>query len=424
MMKMALPGRWVRIDAMETPGRMKLFCNIHARRLSPDPAETAFASQQAVQAVGRFHASLPGYRPTPLQALNQLAQRLGVGGIWLKDESRRFDLKAFKILGASYAVCASLAKRLNMPSPLLFDAFRESGMRHRLSALTLLAASDGNHGAAVAWMAAQLGCRCRILLPRGTAACRYAAIQELGSEAVQVDGNYDVAVAQAAGEARQGQGLLIQDTVGESYEDEEIPRRVMQGYLTLFEEAFDQMAPISPSHVFIPCGVGSLAASLLAYLMEKFGAERPRLIVIEAAAADCYYRSMAAGGDSIVAVDGDLSTCMAGLACGVPSRLGWRILRRWADGFASCPDDVALEAMPQLAFPDPPDPPVESGQCGAVTLGCLQRLMQSRDHDGWPARHDIGPDAKILLFSTEGATDPESYRRAIGAHPERPVGKD
>jgi diaminopropionate ammonia-lyase len=353
-----------------------------------------------------------------------MARRLGVGGIWLKDESRRFDLKAFKILGASYAVCATLAKRLATPPPLVFDAFRESGIRHRLSALTLLAASDGNHGAAVAWMAAQLGCRCRILLPRGTAACRYAAIQDLGSEAVQVNGNYDAAVAQAAKEARQGQGLLIQDTVGDGCEDEEIPRRVMQGYLTLFEEAFDQMAPRSPSHVFIPCGVGSLAAALLAYLMEKFGAQRPRLIVVEAAAADCYYRSMAAGGDSIVAVDGDLSTCMAGLACGVPSRLSWKILRRWADGFASCPDDVALEAMPQLAFPDPPDPPVESGECGAVALGCLQRLMQSRDHGDLRTRLDIGPDAQILLFSTEGATDPESYRRTIGTHSNRPIGED
>ena len=398
---------------------LKLFCNPRARRPSHASGETDFASQEAVRAVGRFHATLPGYRPTPLRSLGQMARRLGLGGVWLKDESRRFGLQAFKILGASYAVCATLADRLAMPLPLVFDAFRATGVRRRLSALTLVAASDGNHGAAVAWMAARLGCRSRILLPRGTSACRYAAIRHLDGEAVPVDGNYDAAVAQAAREARERQGLLIQDTGWEGYED--IPRRVMQGYLTLFEEAFSQMAPVTPSHVFVPCGVGALAAALQAYLVEKFAARRPRLIVVEAAAADCYYRSMAAGGKSIVAVGGDLATRMAGLACGVPSHLGWTILRRWADGFASCTDAVALEAMPLLAFPEPPDPPVEAGECGAVTLGCLQRLMRSRDDDE-EGRLDLGPTSRILLFSTEGATDPDAYRQAVGEPPEHPFG--
>jgi diaminopropionate ammonia-lyase len=408
----------MRIDTMEG---LKLFCNPRARRPSPRPRETDFASQKAVQTVGRFHETLPGYRPTPLVALGQMARRLGLGGIWLKDESRRFGLKAFKILGASYAVCATLAERLALPPPLDFDAFREDRVRRRLSALPLVAASDGNHGAAVAWMAQRIGCRGRILLPRGTAASRYAAIRQLGGEAVVVDGNYDAAVVQAAREAQEGQGLLIQDTGWEGYED--IPRRVMQGYLTLFEEAFAQMAPVMPSHVFVPCGVGALAAALQAYLVEKFGAQRPRLIVVEAAAADCYYRSMAAGGESIISVDGDLTTRMAGLACGVPSRLGWSILRRWADGFASCADEVALEAMPPLAFPDPPDPPVEAGECGAVTLGCLQRLMRPRDGDEG-LRLDLGPTSRILLFSTEGATDPEAFRQAVGELPERPSGEN
>jgi diaminopropionate ammonia-lyase len=405
---------------MDDPGRMKLFCNPRARRPGPKSPATAFASPQAVEIVGRFHASLPGYRPTPLRALDRMARRLGLTGVWVKDESQRFGLKAFKILGASYAVCATLAEHLAMPAPLSFDAFRESDVRRRLSALTLLAASDGNHGAAVAYMAAQLGCRCRIWLPRGTAACRHAAIQRLGGEAVQVDGNYDAAVAQAARESRTRQGLLIQDTGWGGYED--VPRRVMQGYLTLFAEAFSQMSPVLPTHILVPCGVGSLAASLQAYLLEQFGTERPRLIVVEAAVADCYYRSMAAGGESIVAVGGDLTTGMAGLACGVPSRIGWRVLRRWTDGFASCPDEVALEAIPQLAFPDPPDPPVESGECGAVTLGCLQRLMQHPEGNAAQACLGLGPASRILLFSTEGATDPETYRRAVEAHPEHPAG--
>jgi len=398
---------------------LELYGNPRARRPGPHPPQTAFASQEAVLAVGRFHTSLPGYRPTPLIALSRMARDLGLGGIWVKDESRRFDLKAFKILGASYAVCATLAERLALRPPLAFDVFRKAAMRRRLSKLTMVAASDGNHGAAVAWMAARLGCRCRILLPHGAAACRLAAIRHLGGEAVPVDGNYDAAVDQAAREAGERQGLLVQDTAWEGYAN--VPRRVMQGYLTLFAEAFDQMAPVLPSHVFVPCGVGSLAGALQAYLVEKFGAQRPRLIVVESAAADCYYRSMAGGG-SIVTVVGDLATRMAGLACGVPSHLGWPLLRRWADAFASCPDEVALEAMRQLALPDPPDPPVEAGECGAVTLGCLRGLMQPQADDAWRSRLELGPAARVLLFSTEGATDPETYRQAIQPASNHPDG--
>ena len=402
---------------MEASDRLKLFCNPRTRRPRPDHPETAFAAPAAVQTVGRFHATLPAYRPTPLIALNQLARQLHVGGLWLKDESRRFGLKAFKILGASYAVCTTLAERLAIPPPVDFNVFQQPGIRRALSATTLVAASDGNHGLAVAWMAARLGCRSRILLPRGTAACRRAAIRNVGGEALIVKGNYDAAVAQAAREALAQQAIFVQDTSWEG--NETIPLRVMQGYLTLFAEAFAQMDPAVPSHVFVPCGVGALAGALQAYLVERYGEARPRLIVVEAAAADCYYRSMAAGGRSVVTVEGDLATRMAGLACGVPSPMGWTLLSRWADGFASCPDAIALEAMSRLAFPEPPDPAVESGECGAVTLGCLMHLMASPSGEAWRAQLGLGPEARILLFSTEGATDPDAYRRAVQAFPGR-----
>jgi diaminopropionate ammonia-lyase len=397
---------------METPGRLKLFCNPRARRPSADAPDTSWASPEALRTVRRFHQTLPGYQPTPLVALNQLARRLGLGGIWIKDESRRFGLKAFKALGASYAVCAVLAEQLGLAPPLNFAAFRQPEIRRRLSNITLLAASDGNHGLAVAWMAAQLGCRSRILLPRDAAACRTRAIELMEGEAIRVDGNYDAAVDRAAREADQPGALLIQDTGRQGYET--VPLWVMQGYLTLFEEAFDQMSGFLPSHVFVPCGVGSLAGSLQAYLVERYGGQRPRLIVIEAAAADCYYRSMAAGGASIIAVEGNLETRMAGLACGVPSHLGWPLLRRFADGFASCPDAIATDGMRHLAFPLPEDPPVESGECGAVTLGCLQHLLQVERGKGEQVPLELGPAARILLISTEGATNPDSYRGMLG----------
>lgn len=360
--------------------------------------------------VRRFHRSMPTYHATPLVALDQLAQTLGVSHIWVKDESKRFGLKAFKGLGASYAVCATLAEHFNMPPPLNFIDFNRPVICRALAEFTLVSASDGNHGLAVAWMANQLGCRSRILLPYGTAACRLDAIQAAGGEAVVVDGNYDDAVRRAAGKRMIG-GILIQDTAWGGYET--IPRRIMQGYLTLFDEAFEQIGGTRPTHLFVPCGVGALAAALQAYLVERFADQRPTLVVIEAAAADCYYRSMVAGGRAIVPVKGHLATRMAGLACGEPTRPGWEILRRYTDGFASCHDPVAEAGMRRLAFPLPPDPPIESGECGAVPMGCLCHLMQPEaDQDG-QARLGLGPKSRILLFSTEGATDPAYYRQAI-----------
>jgi len=372
--------------------------------------------------VRRFHRSMPAYRPTPLVALDRLAQTLGVGNIWVKDESARFGLKAFKGLGASYAVCATLAESLDMPPPLNFSDFNRPDIRRTLSEFYLLSASDGNHGLAVAWMAGQLGGRSRILLPHGTAACRLDAIQAAGGEAVVVDGNYDDAVRRAAREANDRGGVLIQDTAWEGYAS--IPRRIMQGYLTLFDEAFEQMGATGPTHLFVPCGVGALAAALQAYLVERFADHRPILVVIEAAAADCYYRSMVAGGRTIVPVRGNLATRMAGLACGEPTKPGWEILRLYTDAFASCHDPVAEAGMQRLAFPLPPDPPIESGECGAVPMGCLLHLMQPEIGKDAQARLDLGPESRILLFSTEGATDPASYRQALRSLPDNAPVRD
>ena len=379
---------------MAPPNPLNLLCNPRARHPSPDAPDTTFASPEAVQTVRAFHRTMPAYRPTPLVALDRLAQTLGVRDIWVKDESSRFGLKAFKGLGASYAVCATLAAHLALPPPLNFNDFSQPDIRRALSEFTLVTASDGNHGIAVAWMASQLGCHSRVLLPRGTAACRLDAIQVVGGEAIIVEGNYDDAVRQAAREADDRGGILIQDTA-------------------LFDEVFEQLGETCPTHLFVPCGVGALAAALQAYLVEKFAGQRPILIVIEAAAADCYYRSMAAGGRKIIPVRGDLTTCMAGLACGEPTRPGWEILRRYADGFASCRDAIAITGMQRLAFPLAPDPPIESGESGAVSLGCLCHLMPPEAGQESQTRLGLGPESRILLFSTEGATDPGSYRQVI-----------
>ena len=177
---------------------MKLWYNPRARQEILEPPDTKFARAEAVNKVRHFHRTLPGYQPTPLVALEALAQAQGLGGIWVKDESHRLGLKAFKALGASYAVCATLAQRMDMPPPLDFSAFKQAIARAALPGGGLFAASDGNHGAAVAWMAAQLDCPSHIYLPHGTARSRQEAIRALGGEAVVIKGNYDDAVRQAA----------------------------------------------------------------------------------------------------------------------------------------------------------------------------------------------------------------------------------
>lgn len=390
---------------------LNLFFNPRARQPSPDAPDTAFAAPEAIEHVRRFHHTLPAYQPTPLVALDQLARTLGVDRIWVKDESQRFGLNAFKGLGASYAVCFTLADHLDMPPPLDFADFSQPRVRKALARLTLVTASDGNHGAAVAWMAAQLGCHSKVLLPRGTIAARLDAIRAFGGEAIVIDGNYDDAVRRAARQADDQGVFLIQDTAWEGYEA--IPKRIMQGYLTLLDEALAQMGDTLPTHLFVPCGVGALAASLQAYLVERFADERPLLVGIESAAADCYYRSMRAGGHEIIPVKGPLDTRMAGLACGEPTRPGWEILRRYADAFASARDDLAEAGMRRLAFPHPPDPPIEAGECGAVSTGCLCHMMQSETAQDGRQQLGLGPESRILLISTEGATDPDAYRQTV-----------
>ncbi len=235
--------------------------------------------------------------------------------------------------------------------------------------LTCITATDGNHGRAVAWAARQLGCRAVVYMPKGSAGVRLESIRSLGAEAEIIDGNYDDAVRLAADRARENGWLLLQDTAGPDYED--IPIRIMQGYLTLFEEAFEQMGGVMPSHVFIQCGVGSLAGSLQAYLVEKFGPQRPLLTIVEPTKAACYYQSIIAGDGQPRKVEGDLDTIMAGLACGEPNKISWNIIRDFADGFVACPDGVTIRGMRVLGNPLKGDDRVISGESGAVTLGLV-----------------------------------------------------
>jgi diaminopropionate ammonia-lyase len=386
--------------------------NPNARKAPAQKAGTADFSSAVIRRVRRFHQTLPNYKPTPLARLDNLAGYLGVDAIRVKDESYRCGLNAFKVLGASFALCSHLDRQLNLdPEKVDFNLLRSGKFKDLLPDLTCITATDGNHGRAVAWAARQLGCRAVVYMPKGTTSARLESIRDLGAEAGIIDGNYDDAVQLAADRARENNWLLLQDTAGLGYED--IPIRVMQGYLTMFEEAFEQLGGTLPTHVFIQCGVGSLAGSLQAYLVEKFGEQRPLLTIVEPTRAACYYQSIIAGDGNPHTVQGDLNTIMAGLACGEPNIISWRILRDFADCFVACPDEVTAQGMRVLGNPLQGDDRVISGESGAVTLGLLVRIQRMPDLMPLKQALNITPASIILLFSTEGDTDPVMYRKIV-----------
>ncbi len=402
-----MPGTERRPRAQTERALVEYLANPHRGRAS-HAFDTGFLASAAAERVRAFHRSLPGYARTPLVRLDALARRLGLAGMWLKDESARFGLHAFKVLGAAYAVARALGERLRL-APGRFDLERLREALGDASEMTLVTASAGNHGRAVAWAAQALGQRAVVYLPRGATAHRLRAIAGLGARAELHAGNYDEAVRHAARMAAEHSWVLVQDTASSGYE--QVPRWIMQGYLTIFAEAFEQLGELLPTHVFIQAGVGSLAGSLQGYLHERYGANGPALYVVEPRAAACYYESARSRDGETRTVGGALDTIMAGLAAGEPSTLGWAILRDYAMGFFACADTVAEAGVRLLARPLGADPAIVSGESGAVTAGLVAMLKERSEMRPIAEAIALGPESKILLFSTEGATDPESYAR-------------
>lgn len=369
-------------------------------------------SHAAAQQARSFHRSIPGYRTTPLVSLSSLAKYAGVKSIWVKDESRRFGLNAFKVLGASYALAGALAERIGMGGqPLRFSFFDDPGNRKKAGEITCITATDGNHGRAVAWAASRAGCRSIVLMPAGSSPVRLRNIQACGADASMIDGHYDDAVELASKRAGTENLLLIQDTAGS--ESETLPLRIMQGYLTILDETFEQLGGESPTHVFLQCGVGSFPAALTAWLVQRDSSEKPFISIVEPVNADCFYQSALARDGLPRQTAGDLNTIMAGLACGKPNPIAWTILRDHADMFISCTDHAAMTGMRVLGNPLSGDDRIVSGESGAVTTGLLLHIMRTPGFEETRESLELNGDSKILLISTEGDTDPDMYRRIV-----------
>jgi diaminopropionate ammonia-lyase len=360
--------------------------------------------------------SWPGYRPTPLRRLSKLAAAAQVGDIFYKDEAERFGLGSFKALGGAYAVLRLLQQHIRAATGAHATSGDLTSRRYGeiTSKVTVTGATDGNHGRSVAWGAQTFGCRCVIYVHATVSEGRCRAIAAYGAEVRRVPGTFDDAVRRADADAAANGWSVVSDTSYEGYTD--VPRDVMQGYSFLVEEALGQ-CPSFPTHVFVQGGVGGLAAGVCSYLWEKHGAGRPRYVVVEPDKADCLYRSAVAGKPT--PAQGSLDTIMAGLACGEVSTLAWRILDAGADAFMTIDDAAAADCMRLLADGRFGDEPVVAGESAVAGLAGL--LLAASDRDA-RRRLDLRPDSRVLVFGTEGATDPDVYRRIVGRAPAEVVG--
>ena len=359
-----------------------------------------------------FHESIPQYQVTPLADLKNMAEYLGLAKACVKDESYRFGLNAFKVLGGSYAIARYIAKETKRDiSQMPYSVLTSKELRDEFGQATFFSATDGNHGRGVAWAANRLGQKCVIRMPVGSTENRRRHIEDEGAECTIEKVNYDDCVRMVAEEAKHAErGVVIQDTAWEGYE--EIPSWIMQGYSTMADEAVEQFEE-RPTHVFVQAGVGSLAGGVVGYFANKDKKNPPVMVVVEAEPAACLYRGAEAADGEIRIVDGEMPTIMAGLCCGEPNITSWDILKNHVTAFLAVNDDVARRGMRMLAAPFKGDPQVVSGESGAATFGALATIMKDESYRELRLELGLNQDSKVLMFSTEGDTDPDRYKTIV-----------
>ncbi len=372
-------------------------------------------NEKIVESARKFHSSINGYKATPLVCLDDLARTLGVSKIYVKDESYRFGLNAFKGLGGTFAIAKLLCKKLRVDiNDVIFDYFKSKGVKEKIKDMVFVTATDGNHGRGLAWAATQLGCKSVVYMPKGSVQSRVDAIRDAGAEVFVTDLNYDDAVRVATQTAEENGWYIVQDTAWEGYE--EIPNWITQGYSTMADEALGQLildGIQKPTHIFLQAGVGCMAGAVLGYYVNKFQGDHPITVIVEPEKADCIYKSALAGDDKPRFVTGDLNTMMAGLACGEPNPITWEILRDFASLYVSCPDYVSARGTRILANPIGEDKKVISGESGSVGIGLFSVLMKKPQFQELRDSIGLNEESVVLFFNTEGDTDPENYRKIV-----------
>lgn len=355
----------------------------------PDTLTTRILEKSDARA---YHESMPVYQSTPLHHLPGLAAHYGLGDIYVKDESQRFGLNAFKGLGPSYAIHTILQQKRGIE--------------------VFCTATDGNHGRAVAWAARQAGKEAVIFVPENTTRARIEAIEKEGARVEKIDDNYDQTCAHAREISEKRGWQLVQDTAWEGYE--EIPALIMAGYLTQFQEleiGLHSLPKPPVDLVFLQAGVGSWAAAAVWYYLNRYGEDRPKIVIVEPAASDGILESFKQGRRA--RPTGKLDSMMAGLNCGIPSLSAWEILQSGIDAVMRIEDSYSARAMRELFYPKEEDPHIVSGESGAAGLGGFIALMTDPRFSNLKNSLDIDEKSRVLLYSTEGATDPENFQKVV-----------
>ncbi|MCA1440641.1 diaminopropionate ammonia-lyase [Ensifer sp. IC4062] len=392
--------------------------NTHPDHNSPlDPVDAETLGEGGADTVERFLAHRANHAETPLHALPALARELGVGAIHVKDEGHRLGLGSFKALGGAYAVIRLVLEEAERRLGRAVDIaeLHSPKVKAVAATMTFACATDGNHGRSVAQGAELVGAKAVIFVHGGVSDARVAAISRFGAEMVRVDGTYDDTVAEAARVATENRWTIVSDTSWAGYE--RIPGLVMQGYTAMVREALRRL-PEPPTHVFVQAGVGGVAAAVSGHLALTFGDGRPTFAVVDPVRAACIFETARAGHPVKIA-HGE-PTVMAMLECYDPSLVAWRVLKNVADVFMTVDEHDAIAAMNRLARPSGNDPAIVAGESGGAGLAGLMRAATT------PAiRAAVGLDetSRILLFNTEGATDPERYADLVGMTPAEVIGR-
>ena len=403
------------LDDVFYSSAVQSFANPLVCRSIPYPLqlETTLSKDNFVAAQAEIE-SWSDYRPTPLHCLKGFSDQVGVSGIYFKDESTRFGLGSFKALGGAYAVQKLLQREITRRTgkKVSIEDVRRHDYSEIIGDIMVATATDGNHGRSVAWGAQRLGVKCVIYIHQQVSAQRQSAMEDLGATVWRIAGHYDDSVHQLAKDASDKGWYIVSDTSYEGYT--ELPREVMAGYGVMIHEATAELSQYPPiTHVLVQGGVGGLAASVCSYIWQDMQDKKPRFIVVEPELAACLFQSAKQREPTKVLIGSE--TIMAGLSCGEISQLAWEILTRGVDDFVTIKDELVAPTMRLLATGRFGDRPVVSGESGVAGLAALLALSVS---PALKEQFGINGQSQVLLFGTEGATDPLIYERLVGQKPE------
>ncbi len=359
-----------------------------------------------------FHRSIDGYAETPLVPMPKLAAEIGVGQILVKDESHRYGINAFKGLGASYAIYRFLKGQWEKKFGDGFSpaSFKDPATMEKLGSYTFCAATDGNHGKAVAWTANKLRQRAIIYMPDNSAQARIDHITKENAEVVLVPGTFDDCVAKCASDAEANGWQVIGDTAYPGYM--EIPQYIILGYSTIFREmenSINKPGKSDVDFVFLPAGVGGVASAGTSYYALRYGKNRPKIVCVEPKESDCFLESVKNGKGEPLFTKGNQMSIMAGLNCGMPSLIAWPIMRDATELFVGVPDDWAETAMRAYYREG-----IVSGESGAAALAGLIALMTTDEMKEAREKLGINSGSKVFVLNTEGDTDPVNWKKVVG----------